>query len=492
MHLPKLFALTGTGALVIAAASSPLSALAVPVNPLDGTIDVVHASDASWVTQAYECTDNGANLTPRQSMVAGPQRAPFGSGSHKFVIGQSTVQTELYRTPMYDGTPLSDITRLAYSTYAQPKTSTDPDRQPPYLRINVDSDTTDLSAGRDASLFFFPANNADQQNVADGTWQHWDVAGGNINVDGDTGPANATTLAAYATAHPNAALVNNNGGEANGGAIATIVGCAQGGDTDTFRRGLYYTDRVIVGDAGHDTLFDFESDTTVARAGMATKVVNSDHLRGWVHQAYDDVTDLTSNQRFVRGPATPPVGAGSLRFHIGDDASRVELFRAPRYDDRLLRDLRGLKYSTFERAGSQGTLPQQPAYMRLSLDNNGDGERDESLFFIPANNPAQGDVLQATWQDWNAFGGRWSIGGDNGAADTVTLKNYLVAHPDATIVNNNGGQPNGGGLAVIVGASGDNQRNGFFNVDDVVVRQVDAATSTTVSGIRFDLEPSAG
>ncbi|MGI8434855.1 MAG: hypothetical protein ACR2LE_09005, partial [Nocardioidaceae bacterium] len=62
----------------------------------------------------------------------------------------------------------------------------------------------------------------------------------------------------------------------------------------------------------------------------------------------------------------------------------------------------------------------------------------------------------------------------------------------STIINNNAGLPSGGGLAVIVGASGDNQRNGQFYVDDILVRTVDAATSTTVSGIRFDLEPSAG
>ena len=34
-------------------------------------------------------------------------------------IGESTVQTELYRTDAYDGVALSDITRLGYSTFAR-------------------------------------------------------------------------------------------------------------------------------------------------------------------------------------------------------------------------------------------------------------------------------------------------------------------------------------------------------------------------------------
>ena len=38
--------------------------------------------------------------------------APFGTSSHRIVIGESTVQTELYRTPKYDGTALSELTRL--------------------------------------------------------------------------------------------------------------------------------------------------------------------------------------------------------------------------------------------------------------------------------------------------------------------------------------------------------------------------------------------
>ncbi|MGI8435024.1 MAG: hypothetical protein ACR2LE_09875, partial [Nocardioidaceae bacterium] len=359
-------ALLTTGGALSSVASTPL--------PYHGTIQVVHESDTSWVPMAYECVDGGADLIPRQSMVVGPQRAPFGVGSHRMVIGQSTVQTELYRTPQYDRTPLADLTRLAYSTYARPRTTGGLARQLPYLRVNVDNDA---DGTRDASLFFFPSNNGDQHPILNGQWQHWNVAGGRVNVNSDDGPANTTTLADYAAANPGSTLVNNDVGKPTGGAIATIVGCALGGNEDSFRNGVYFTDRVIVGEDGQDTLFNFEPDVTVTNAGTTTTRVTPEHLRGWVQQAYSSTADLTPKQAFVKGPATPPLGVGSLRFTIGNNADRVELFRTPRYDNRLLRDLRGLGYSTFQRPTAPNTRDQQPAYLRLSLDNNGDGMRDD-------------------------------------------------------------------------------------------------------------------
>jgi len=84
---------------------------------------------SGWYTQAYENFETGGYLTPQQADVAGPQRAPFGSGSHKVTIGESSAQTELYRTDAYDGVLVSDLTRLEYSTLARRVSGTG-DRQP--------------------------------------------------------------------------------------------------------------------------------------------------------------------------------------------------------------------------------------------------------------------------------------------------------------------------------------------------------------------------
>ena len=192
----------------------------------------------------------------------------------------------------------------------------------------------------------------------------------------------------------------------------------------------------------------------------------------------------------MHGPATPPAGAGSLRFALSDDTNpnRVEQFRTPAYDGRLLRDFRTLDFSTLQRPTGGNTTPQQAPYLRLNLDTNGDGNRDHSLYFFPGNN---GDLQQNAWQDWKAADGKWSVDGDAGPTGTVTLRDYVVAHPDARIVNNNGGAADGGGVAFLVGGGGDSQSNGEYFLDGVTISTVDAATGSTVSGTKFDLEPTA-
>ena len=116
---------------------------------------MVVRNGADWYTQAYENTPDGLYTDPEQSDVTGPQRAPFGTGSHKLTIGQFAVQTELYRTNNYDNVAVADITRLEYSTFER-NTAGGDDRQPAYLRLSVD---TDGNWTPSKQLFFFPANN---------------------------------------------------------------------------------------------------------------------------------------------------------------------------------------------------------------------------------------------------------------------------------------------------------------------------------------------
>jgi hypothetical protein len=72
----------------------------------------------------------------------------------------------------------------------------------------------------------------------------------------------------------------------------------------------------------------------------------------------------------------------------------------------------------------------------------------------------------------------------------VRLGQYVVAHPDAKIVNNAGGTPAGGGVSFIVGGGGDNQRNGEFFLDNIFIGTVDAATGRSVAYRQFELEPT--
>ena len=206
-----------------------------------------------------------------------------------------------------------------------------------------------------------------------------------------------------------AKLVNNRyDAQHDGGAIALVTGGADGGSTDPQASGEYFVDRVIVGKNGQNTLFDFGGDNETRGATTAV-TVDPDNARGWAKQAYDDVVYLSSNQTFVTGPATPPAGKGSLRFKLDSDTNprRVELFRTPQYDGTLLRDLRTVKFSTFQRSDAGNTTPQQPAYLRLSVSDN--GTEVDTLYYFPANN---GVVAQSTWQTWDASptSGKWSVG----------------------------------------------------------------------------------
>jgi hypothetical protein len=169
----------------------------------------------------------------------------------------------------------------------------------------------------------------------------------------------------------------------------------------------------------------------------------------------------------------------------------VELFRTTQYDGTMVRDLRTLSFSTFARANTGNVTPQQPAYLRLSVDNDGNGTTDDTLYYFPGNN---GSVAQSTWQNWDAASGLWNVGSDTGIPGAVTLADYVVAHPDATIVVNSDPsdltQPQGG-VAFLVGGGGASQMDGSYFLDDITIGKVDDANGHTTTSKRFDLEPTA-
>jgi hypothetical protein len=484
-HLRCRVGMLAAGSLILAGLGASGAVAAAP-----STASVVTGHSA-WYPQAYENFTSGTYLTPQQQDVAGPQRAPYGTSSHKITIGESTAQTELYRTNAYDGVKVSDLTRLEYSTMTRRVAGTGGDRQPAYLRLSVDADGTDDAHAIDQTLYFFPANNSDQNPAANGVWQSWDVSGGEIDVDGDNG--GTTTLADYAASHADAVLVNAPFDESHdAGAISLITGGQMGGDGDSQTNGEYFVDRVIVGQNDQDTLFDFGGNDET-NGGTTNEIVDPANDQGWKHQAYGDVDYYDSTQKFVDGPETSPAGGGSLKFTLDsvEKADRVELFRTTQYDDTLLRDLRTMEFNTFQRGDTGNATPQQPAYLRLSVDNDGVAGTDDTLFYFPANN---GAVEQSTWQDWNAATGLWNVGSDTGVAGAVSLEDYVVANPDAMIVENGDAgfpdQPKGG-VAFMVGAAGENQMNGEFFLDDITIGKVDAANGATDASKQFDLEPTA-
>ena len=240
---------------------------------------------------------------------------------------------------------------------------------------------------------------------------------------------------------------------------------------------------LLIAAAGPTAASGAESAQTVTNL-----TVTKANLQGWAQQAYDDAAYLKSNQEFVPGPGTPPLGGGSLKMSLSstENSKRVELFRTEQYDGTKIGDLRTVSYSTYSRASVGNITPQQPAYLRLSVDTDANGSTDDTLFYYPANN---GAPEQGKWQTWDAGTGSWTEVGDPVA--TFTLAQYATDHPGATIVKNEDAADLSqvdGGVAVMVGGSGLNtQMDGEYFIDSIKIGRLDATGSESVKS--FDLEP---
>lgn len=246
---------------------------------------------------------------------------------------------------------------------------------------------------------------------------------------------------------------------------------------------------LLIAATGSTTAFAAGTPSAEDEVRITNVTVTADNMQGWAHQAYDDVNYLTSNQEFVAGPGTPPLGGGSLKMSLSsaENNERVELLRTEQYDGTKVEDLRTLTYSTYSRANAGNDTPQQPAYLRLSVDTDANGSTDDTLFYYPANN---GEPAQGKWQTWNAGTGSWTEADTPGT--TTTLAEYAVTHPGATIVENEDpSDPSqvDGGVAFMVGGSGlGTQMDGEYFINVINVGTVEPGGSVE-SVTRFDLEP---
>jgi hypothetical protein len=253
--------MAGGSALLLTSLGLGAGLTAAPASA--ATAAITPTSIAPWTNVSYQYDDDNCgayqadDTTPDQTFVTGPATPPSGTGSLKFVIDTAGEQ-QLFRTAAYNGTLLSDIDALSYSTYVETA-----NRQPAYLRLTVDTDgdgTFDpvSNGGNDDSLFFYPANNAAQGAVQTGVWQTWDVASGTLNLNGDPGNG-TTTLADYVAANPDAVLIDSftPGADANeAGGLTIAQGCSGTGTSD----GVSYIDEIVVDVAGQDVQkYDLEA-----------------------------------------------------------------------------------------------------------------------------------------------------------------------------------------------------------------------------------------
>jgi hypothetical protein len=233
------------------------------------------------------------------------------------------------------------------------------------------------------------------------------------------------------------------------------------------------------GDSSAPTAFNADRSTiaTAAASGNTVVVTESDiarqpenttPTRNWVLY-----TRAAGNAFFRSGPATPPLGTGSLEFVTPTGADKVTLFN---YDHRntSLADVSSMGYATYRSAGSA----QQVAALNIEVDVNGAATGGfTTLVFEPVYNTTQGAVVSGQWQTWDAYlGGNaiwWSSNPIPSAPnrDTFVSWNTIVAaNPDA----------------VIVGGYGVNQGSG----NPGLVTSVDALHFDTPHvNVTYDFEP---
>ena len=155
---------------------------------------------------------------------------------------------------------------------------------------------------------------------------------------------------------------------------------------------------------------------------------------------------------FESGPASPPLGTGSLRLTTTTGSEKVFLFNFDHVGTKLS-TVDDISYSTYRSAGAL----QQVASLNLQIDFNGPSVMGgfSTLVFEPVYNTAQGSVVNNIWQSWTANGtGLWwstqPINGQPAGATIANLRSWtqIVANnPDATILGGvgiNQGSGNGG------------------------------------------------
>lgn len=214
-------------------------------------------------------------------------------------------------------------------------------------------------------------------------------------------------------------------------------------------------------------------------ASTQTLTISDCNLPGW--KVY---TESTGSVSFVAGPATPPLGTGSVRFALGSDGEGKAALVYSGLAGTPLSALTQLTYSTYVQYYTTGQAPA----LELAIDNTGDGVADDRLVFEPVYQtgtyPGQvqngGIVLLNTWQSWNGItGGWWAASDETAGPSTYTLASYLQAHPTATIVN----VSDLGALALTTGGG---------NTWDNFVGFADALTIGTTSGTTtFNFEACA-
>ena len=203
---------------------------------------------------------------------------------------------------------------------------------------------------------------------------------------------------------------------------------------------------------------------------------------------------------FTAGPATPPVGEGSLKLSTpgGTNApfpggDKVQIL-TDRYDNTQLSDITDIGYSAYRYGNAQGSVVAMAA-LNIRVSTDGDNTADAYMVFEPYEQPsAPASIPQRVWTDWDAYNGGnaewWFSNGAGGCgqATPCTLTQINTTFPDAKVREGTSCGP-ANAFTPCPGSLGFNQGSNnpgtTTNVDDLYVSVSGAET-------RFDFEQQTG
>jgi CSLREA domain-containing protein len=189
-----------------------------------------------------------------------------------------------------------------------------------------------------------------------------------------------------------------------------------------------------------------------------------------------------SQAGFETGPATPPLGAGSLFLTV--DAEGSTGIATTAYEGAPLAQVSALSYSSYQDNNANSFAPTLQFDIDFDLSDGFPSDQGRLVFVPP---PAS--VQQNVWQSWDARAGQWYgagaavVVGDTGilqpcpAASPCTWNQLITQFPNIGIRSGSG--------QVVLGAGG-NWAPGFDGNVDNFVMSIGGPAST------FDYEPLPG
>lgn len=210
--------------------------------------------------------------------------------------------------------------------------------------------------------------------------------------------------------------------------------------------------------------------------GWAAITVSPSNMNGWATYTTDSsgIVGTASAgvvSSFAVPPAAPPLGSSSAYLTTGTgQGDQSAQFRTALFAGTRIDALTALSYSTYASSWNGQQLP----YLTIWLDNDGNGSRDDRLWFEPDySQPGQPAAALGTWQTWNALTGKWYSDSGIGTpgAGAITLATYLAAEPNATIIND-----------AFQGIGGFRIASGFASPEDNFTTYFDNLTFATALG----------